>query len=91
MKTMEKLAAKLPQGIGFEWTGLSYQEKQTGSMTGLLYTFSILVIFLCLAALYESWSIPIAVLVILPVGVFGSVLTTYLRNYSMIFTFKLEF
>jgi hydrophobe/amphiphile efflux-1 (HAE1) family protein len=82
MKTMEKLAAKLPQGIGFEWTGLSYQEKQTGSMTGLLYTFSILVIFLCLAALYESWSIPIAVLVILPVGIFGSVLTTYLRNYS---------
>lgn len=82
MKIMEKLSEKLPQGIGFEWTGLSYQEKQAGKMSWLLYAFSVLVIFLCLAALYESWTIPIAVLLILPLGVFGSVLITYIRGFS---------
>jgi hydrophobe/amphiphile efflux-1 (HAE1) family protein len=82
MNAMEKMAEKLPQGIGFEWTGLSYQEKMAGGQTVMLYTFSILVIFLCLAALYESWSIPFAVLVILPIGVFGAVLMTWMRGYS---------
>ena len=82
MDAMEKMASQLPQGIGFEWTGLSYQEKMAGGQTVMLYTFSILVIFLCLAALYESWSIPFAVLVILPIGVFGAVLMTWLRGYS---------
>lgn len=82
MDAMEKMAEKLPQGIGFEWTGLSYQEKMAGGQTVMLYTFSVLVIFLCLAALYESWSIPFAVLVILPIGVFGAVLMTWLRGYS---------
>ena len=82
MKAMEKLAEKLPQGVGFEWTGLSYQERQAGKMSAPLYVFSVIVIFLCLAALYESWSIPIAVLLILPLGIFGSVLVTWLRGFS---------
>ncbi|MCX7830144.1 MAG: efflux RND transporter permease subunit, partial [Acidobacteria bacterium] len=82
MKAMEKLAEKLPAGIGFEWTGLSYQEKKAGKMSAPLYAFSVIVIFLCLAALYESWSIPIAVLLILPIGIFGSVLITYIRGFS---------
>ncbi len=82
MEAMERMAEKLPQGIGFEWTGLSYQEKMAGGQTVMLYIFSVLVIFLCLAALYESWSIPFAVLVILPIGVFGAVLMTWLRGYS---------
>ena len=82
MEAMERMAEKLPQGIGFEWTGLSYQEKMAGGQTVMLYTFSVLVIFLCLAALYESWSIPFAVLVILPIGVFGAVLMTWLRGFA---------
>jgi hydrophobe/amphiphile efflux-1 (HAE1) family protein len=82
MKAVEKMAGNLPEGIGFEWTGLSYQEKMAGSQTVMLYTFSILVIFLCLAALYESWSIPFAVLVILPIGVFGAVMMTWMRGFS---------
>jgi len=82
MDAMEKMAGALPQGIGFEWTGLSYQEKMAGGQTVMLYTFSVLVIFLCLAALYESWSIPFSVLVILPIGVFGAVVMTWLRGFS---------
>ncbi|NMC18918.1 MAG: efflux RND transporter permease subunit, partial [Thermogutta sp.] len=62
MQAMEELVAKLPQGIGYDWTGLSYQERLAGTQTGILYTFSILVIFLCLAALYESWPVPISIL-----------------------------
>ncbi len=65
MQAMEEIVAKLPKGIGFDWTGLSYQERMAKSQTPLLYAFSILVIFLCLAALYESWTIPIAILLCL--------------------------
>ncbi|MBI1753555.1 MAG: efflux RND transporter permease subunit [Acidobacteria bacterium] len=82
MKAMEDIATKLPAGIGFEWTGLSYQERQAGSQTTALYAVSVLVIFLCLAALYESWTVPISILLILPVGVFGTVLATWSRGLS---------
>jgi hydrophobe/amphiphile efflux-1 (HAE1) family protein len=74
MKAMEEIAAKLPQGIGYDWTGLSYQERMAGSQAPLLYAFSILVIFLCLAALYESWPIPISILLALPLGAIGGVI-----------------
>ena len=80
MKAMEELTAKLPQGIGHEWTGLSYQERMASQQTGLLYAFSILAIFLVLAALYESWSIPISILFALPLGVIGGVLASTWRG-----------
>ncbi len=82
MQAMEDIAAKLPPGIGFEWTGLSFQERQAGAQAPALYAFSVLVIFLCLAALYESWSIPFSVLLILPIGVFGAVGATWGRSLS---------
>ena len=74
MQAMEGFVKKLPQGIGFDWNGLSYQERQAGSQAAPLYAFSILVIFLCLAALYESWPIPISILLALPLGVIGGVI-----------------
>jgi multidrug efflux pump len=77
---MEELAAKLPPGFGYEWTGLSYEEQKSGSQTGVLYSGSLIVVFLCLAALYESWSIPVAVLLVVPLGVVGAVLATSLRG-----------
>ena len=80
MSAMEEMIAKLPQGIGFDWTGLSYQERQSGSQAPLLYAFSIFVIFLCLAALYESWPIPIAILLTLPLGVIGGVIASSMRG-----------
>ena len=80
MKAMEQLVAKLPDGVGYEWTGLSYQERMAQSQTGLLYTFSILVIFLVLAALYESWTVPISILLALPLGVIGGVAASSLRG-----------
>jgi HAE1 family hydrophobic/amphiphilic exporter-1 len=80
MQAMEEIVAKLPQGIGFEWTGLSYQERMSSSQGPLLYAFSIIVIFLCLAALYESWSIPISILLVLPLGIFGAALATWIRG-----------
>ncbi|MCU0240950.1 MAG: efflux RND transporter permease subunit [Vicinamibacteria bacterium] len=80
MKAMEELVAKLPQGIAYQWTGLSYQQRMSESQTGLLYTFSILVIFLVLAALYESWAVPISILLALPLGVIGGVLASTLRG-----------
>jgi multidrug efflux pump len=82
METMERLAAQLPAGIGFEWTGLSYEERAAGAQAGALYVVSIVVVFLCLAALYESWSIPVAVLLAVPLGVFGAALATSLRGLS---------
>ncbi len=82
MKAMEDIASKLPAGIGHEWTGLSYQEKQSGSQAPALYAVSVLVIFLCLAALYESWSVPISILFILPIGVFGTVVATWMRGLT---------
>ena len=82
MAAMEDIASKLPPGIGFEWTGLSYQERQAGAQAPALYAVSILVIFLCLAALYESWTIPFSILLVLPVGIFGAVLATWGRGLS---------
>ncbi len=80
MAEVERLVSKLPQGIGMEWTGTSYQERAAGAQTPLLYTLSILVVFLCLAALYESWTVPTAVLLIVPMGILGTVLATWLRG-----------
>jgi len=81
MQAMEGFVRKLPQGIGFDWTGLSYQERQAGAHAAPLYAFSILVIFLCLAALYESWPIPISILLALPLGAIGGVIGTTLRGF----------
>jgi len=80
MDDMEKLVAKLPVGIGLEWTGLSYQERLSGSQAPALYAISLLVVFLCLAALYESWSIPFSVMLVVPLGVLGAVIATWMRG-----------
>jgi multidrug efflux pump len=80
MAAVEAIAAKLPAGIGYEWTGLSYQERQSGSQAPILYGISILVVFLCLAALYESWSIPFSVIMVVPLGVLGALLAATLRG-----------
>jgi multidrug efflux pump len=82
MTEMERLAAELPAGFGYEWTGQSREEKLAGSQAMILYGFAILAVFLCLAALYESWSIPLAVILVVPLGVLGVLLATLLRNYS---------
>jgi multidrug efflux pump len=82
MQAMEELAAKLPPGIGYDWTGMSYEERKAGSQTGYLYTLSLIVVFLSLAALYESWTIPTAVLLVVPLGIVGAVLATWLRGFS---------
>jgi HAE1 family hydrophobic/amphiphilic exporter-1 len=82
MNAMEEIASKLPQGIGYDWTGISYQERLSQAQTGLLYAFSILAIFLVLAALYESWSIPISVLLALPLGTIGGVIASSWRGLS---------
>ncbi|KVR45158.1 efflux RND transporter permease BpeB [Burkholderia multivorans] len=80
MAAMEALATKLPTGIGYSWTGLSFQEIQSGSQAPILYAISILVVFLCLAALYESWSIPFSVIMVVPLGVIGALLAATLRG-----------
>jgi HAE1 family hydrophobic/amphiphilic exporter-1 len=80
MNAMEEIVQKLPKGIDSDWSGLSYQEKVSSSQTGLLYAFSIFVIFLCLAALYESWTIPISILLILPLGAIGGIIATSTRG-----------
>jgi multidrug efflux pump len=80
MQAMEEIVTKLPRGIGFEWTGLSYQERMAQAQAGLLYSFSILVIFLVLAALYESWTVPISIMLALPLGVIGGVLASSYRG-----------
>ncbi|HEX2791953.1 MAG TPA: efflux RND transporter permease subunit [Steroidobacteraceae bacterium] len=80
MKEMEKLVAQLPPGYSVDWTGESYQERAAGSQTPMLYTLSLIVVFLCLAALYESWSIPTAILLAVPLGVIGAVLATSFRG-----------
>ena len=82
MAEMERLAAQLPAGFGYEWTGLSREEKIAGNQALILYGFAILAVFLCLAALYESWAIPLAVILVVPLGVFGVVLATLLRGYA---------
>jgi HAE1 family hydrophobic/amphiphilic exporter-1 len=80
MRAMEEIVSKLPKGIGFDWTGLSYQERMASSQAPLLYAFSMVVIFLALAALYESWTIPISIMLVLPLGVIGGVLATSFRG-----------
>jgi multidrug efflux pump len=80
MQAIEAIAAKLPAGIGYEWTGLSLQERQSGSQAPILYGISILVVFLCLAALYESWSIPFSVIMVVPLGILGALLAATLRG-----------
>jgi multidrug efflux pump len=82
MAEVEQLAKKLPAGVGLSWTGLSYEERLSGSQAPALYALSILIVFLCLAALYESWSIPIAVLLVIPLGVIGALMATSLRGLS---------
>ena len=82
MLEMEKLAGQLPQGIGYEWTGLSYQERLSGSQAPALFALSILVVFLCLAALYESWSVPFAVILVVPLGVLGALGAANMRMLS---------
>ena len=82
MAEMEALAAKLPAGIGYEWTGISREEKLAGSQAMILYAFAILAVFLALAALFESWSIPLAVVLVVPLGVLGVLLATLLRGYA---------
>jgi HAE1 family hydrophobic/amphiphilic exporter-1 len=79
---MEESVTKLPKGFGFDWTGLSYQERMSGSQAPMMYAFSIFVIFLCLAALYESWTIPIAILLVLPLGVIGGVIASSSRGMA---------
>src|SRR5690625_873108 len=74
MAEMERLVAQLPPGFGIEWTGLSYQEREAGNQTPLLYTLSLLIVFLSLAALYESWKVPTAVLLAAPIGILGAIL-----------------
>ena len=80
MARMEALAKKLPPGIGYEWTGLSYEEQASGGTAGTLYALSLLIVFLCLAALYESWSVPIAVLLVVPLGVIGAMISAHLTG-----------
>jgi hydrophobe/amphiphile efflux-1 (HAE1) family protein len=80
MAEMESMVKQLPAGIGFEWTGQSYEERLSGSQAPALYALSLLVVFLCLAALYESWSIPLAVILVVPLGVLGALLATSLRG-----------
>ncbi|OAJ50550.1 efflux RND transporter permease subunit [Pseudomonas marginalis] len=82
MDEVERIAAELPPGVGISFTGLSYEERLSGSQAPALYALSILVVFLCLAALYESWTIPIAVMLVVPLGVIGALMATALRGLS---------
>jgi HAE1 family hydrophobic/amphiphilic exporter-1 len=81
MQAMEEIASQLPRGLGFDWTGLSYQERMATAQGPILYAFSIIVIFLCLAALYESWTVPISIILTLPLGVIGGVVASSLRGF----------
>ncbi|WP_411752436.1 multidrug efflux RND transporter permease subunit AcrB [Serratia sp. (in: enterobacteria)] len=80
MDLMEQLAAKLPNGVGYDWTGMSYQERLSGNQAPSLYAISLIVVFLCLAALYESWSIPFSVMLVVPLGVIGALLAATMRG-----------
>ncbi|HEY1843458.1 MAG TPA: multidrug efflux RND transporter permease subunit AcrB [Buttiauxella sp.] len=82
MNMMEELAGKLPTGIGYDWTGMSYQERLSGNQAPALYAISLIVVFLCLAALYESWSIPFSVMLVVPLGVFGALLAATFRGLT---------
>src|SRR5262249_32588753 len=80
MAEMERIAGTLPAGFGFEWTGLSREEKLSGAQANWLFAFSLLAVFLCLAALYESWSIPLSVILVVPLGVLGVLAGVTLRE-----------
>ncbi|EEG09794.1 efflux RND transporter permease subunit [Pseudogulbenkiania ferrooxidans] len=80
MQAIEEIVAKLPAGFGIEWTGQSYEERLSGSQAPALFAISLVVVFLCLAALYESWSIPFSVMLVVPLGVFGALLAAHLRG-----------
>ena len=82
MRAMEEMVAKLPAGLDYEWTGLSLEEQNSGAQAPLLYALSLLIVFLCLAALYESWSVPFSVLLVVPLGIVGAVAFTTLRHLS---------
>ncbi|WP_313110592.1 efflux RND transporter permease subunit, partial [Atlantibacter sp.] len=82
MNMMEELASKLPTGIGYDWTGMSYQERLSGNQAPALYAISLIVVFLCLAALYESWSIPFSVMLVVPLGVIGALLAATFRGLN---------
>ncbi|MHC2103830.1 multidrug efflux RND transporter permease subunit [Methylobacterium sp. CM6246] len=86
---MERLMLQLPKGFGYAWTGQSFQEKQAGSQASLLLALSVLIVFLCLAALYESWAIPVSVLLVIPLGVIGAVAAVYLRGMPNDVYFKI--
>jgi multidrug efflux pump len=88
MRAMEALAAELPRGIGFDWSGQSYEERLSGNQAPVLFALSVLVVFLALAALYESWSIPLAVILVVPLGVIGAVLGVTLRGMPNDIYFK---
>jgi multidrug efflux pump len=82
MAEITQLAARLPQGMSVEWYGQSYEERLSGSQAPALYALSLLIVFLCLAALYESWSIPFSVMLVVPLGVLGTILATLLRGLN---------
>ncbi|WP_434525659.1 efflux RND transporter permease subunit [Photorhabdus asymbiotica] len=88
MALMEELASQLPNGIGFDWTGMSYQERLSGNQAPALYALSLIVVFLCLAALYESWSIPFSVMLVVPLGIVGALLATTFRGLDNDVYFK---
>jgi multidrug efflux pump len=82
LDAMQRYAKELPPGFAIEWTGLSYEERRSGSQAPALYAISLVVVFLCLAALYESWSIPVAVMLVVPLGIIGAILATLLRGLT---------
>ena len=88
MHEMEEMAKKLPEGIGYEWSGQSYEERLSGSQAPLLYALSLIVVFLCLAALYESWSVPFAVILVVPPGILGALVAVTLRDFPNDVFFK---
>ncbi|REF27130.1 multidrug efflux pump [Xenorhabdus cabanillasii] len=88
MALMEKLASQLPPGVGYDWTGMSYQERLSGNQAPALYALSLIVVFLCLAALYESWSIPFSVMLVVPLGIIGALLATLIRGLDNDIYFK---
>ena len=88
MAAMEGIVKQLPAGVGFEWSGTSFEERQSGAQAPFLFAISLIVVFLCLAALYESWSIPFAVMLVVPLGIFGAVLAVMLRELPNDIYFK---
>jgi multidrug efflux pump len=80
MQAMEEIAQKLPPGYAFEWSGTSFEERLAGAQAPILFALSLLVVFLALSALYESWSIPFAVILVVPLGILGAVLAVHLRG-----------